>query len=198
MFGHHFDTNTQVGHHPVEWKIYFELTYIMAHQLLFRHIFKLLKICSTDVNISLNELNISLNTYNLAYHKIIRHIFICPKDIYIYIYTCIYIYLHLQRVALKPIYPNHPNIIYTYHRPGNNRLPRIQFGYPGPKSLFRAHSLVIPDRSLPSAHTVRFYRTPTSNFIRRDSGVPCKPAWLRETPYTTFLSPLQILRRTDV
>ena len=50
---------------------------------------------------------------------------------------------------------------------GKNRLPRTQFGYPGPKSLFRTRSSVIPDQSPPSAHTVRFYRTPTSNVIRR-------------------------------
>ena len=74
---------------------------------------------------------------------------------------------HLQRVALKPIHPNHPNITYTHHRPGNNCPPRTQFGYPGLKSLFRAHSSVIPDRSLPSAHTFWFYRTPTSRVIRR-------------------------------
>ena len=74
---------------------------------------------------------------------------------------------HLQRVALKTMYQNHPNIIHTYYRPGTNRLPCTHFGYPGPNSLTRAPSSVIPDRTPYSAHRVRFNRTPTSNLICR-------------------------------
>ena len=92
---------------------------------------------------------------------------------------------HLQRVALKPIFPNHPNIIHTYYRPGNNRLPHTQFGYPGPKSFFRAPSSVLPN-------------THVQCYLQGFQESPCKPAWLRETPYTTLLSSLQILHRTDV
>ena len=65
------------------------------------------------------------------------------------------------------MYQNHPNIMHTYYRPGTNRVPRTQFGYPGPKSFFRAPSSVIPDRTPYSAHPVRFNRTPTSNVICR-------------------------------
>ena len=105
---------------------------------------------------------------------------------------------HLQRVVLKPIYQNHPNIIHTYHRPGNNRLPRIQFGYPGPKSFFRAHSSVIPDRSFSSAHTVRFYRTPSSNVICRGFRSPPAsrpgsgklPTRLSCLPYIYYTEPM--------
>ena len=35
-------------------------------------------------------------------------------------------------------------------------------------------------------------------FLQGFQESPSKPAWLRETPYTTFLSPLQMLHRTDV
>ena len=129
---------------------------------------------------------------------------------------------HLQRVALKPIYPNHPPFTHIYYRPRNKRLPRTQVGSrpnrspssahtvrfsPEPKSIFRAHSSVLartevhlprtqfgsrPNRSPLSAHTVRFSPGPKSPF-RAHSSVLARTEHPRLCTVTTT-----VLARSDI
>ena len=61
---------------------------------------------------------------------------------------------HLQRIALKPIYPNHPNI-YIYYRPWNNPLTAHTLRFsPEPKSSFRLHKLGSRPNRTPQRHPI--------------------------------------------
>ena len=105
---------------------------------------------------------------------------------------------HLQRIALKPSIheSSHNNTLYTFVRgitismhtlrfspELNTLLPRTQLGSHLSRKPRGIH-----------IYALRFSPEPNTQSCPQGSQEsPCKPAWLRETPYATILSSLRIL-----